>query len=157
MSLTILHIIPTMGQGGAERLLHSLAARPAEGHRHIVLTLFNEALFREGIDLRTLGFRRRQRFGSFIRFALAWRSIRALIRSERVSVVHGWLYYGMLATLYARPYVGKVAWSIHNTVMPSNDTPRVLHFAERWCGRLSRWLPDGIIYCAEAARASHEA
>ena len=36
MPLVVLHIIPTMGQGGAERLLHALASAPAEGQRHIV-------------------------------------------------------------------------------------------------------------------------
>ena len=156
MSLVILHIIPTMGQGGAERLLQSLAARPADGQRHIVLTLFDDALFRDGIDLRTLGFKRRRRLTSFLRFALAWRAIRAIIKSENVRIVHGWLYYGMLATLYARPHVDKVVWSIHNTFMPSKGMRGALRSAERLCGLLSRWLPDRIVYCAQSARAAHE-
>jgi glycosyltransferase involved in cell wall biosynthesis len=157
MPLVVLHIIPTMGQGGAERLLHALASVPAEGQRHIVLTLFDEVLFGDGVDIRTLGLARRQRLRSSMRFALAWRSIRSIIRDENVGIVHGWLYYGILATIFARPHVDKVVWSIHNTLMPATGRYTALHLAERGCARLSYSVPDRIIYCAEAARAAHDA
>ncbi len=156
MPLVVLHIIPTMGQGGAERLLHALASAPAEGQRHIVLTLFDESLFTDGADIRTLGLARDRRLRSALRFAFAWRAIRSIVRDQNVRIVQGWLYYGMLATVFARPHVDKVIWSIHNTSMPATGRYSPLHLAERACARLSRRVPDRILYCAEAARQVHE-
>lgn len=156
-TLKVLHVAPSLDQGGAERVLHGLAnAGGGVSHRIVVM---QDRIFFDfaGHDVAELGFDLSSHTRSLARLAPALRRLRALLRAERPDVVQGWLYYGNLLTLAAAGLGTPVVWSIHNTTLASWRAKPVLRAADRALALGSRWLPDRIVYCAQSARALHEA
>lgn len=153
----VLHCIPTLEQGGAERLLVELA-RQDKAAEHVVVKIFAGRHFFDdpaGIETHDLGLPRSTM--AVLLLPLAALRFMRLVRAERPSIVVGWLYYGVLAANLAR-FVGvPVIWSIHVAANDESSFKRVTWTARWVCGRLSHSVPALIHYCAEESRIAHEA
>jgi glycosyltransferase involved in cell wall biosynthesis len=155
--MKVLHVVPSLEQGGAERLLRLLVEFAPPGREHVVATLLDRPVFeRPPARIVSLGVRDRVGPGLPLSLARSLAALRRLVARERPSVVHGWLYYGNLLAGIAAPGLAPVLWSIHNTTF--GERTRGMLRAVNWvCARASRRLPRRIVYCAESARRLHEA
>ena len=94
---TVVHLITTLTQGGAERVLSESVPLPGEhrGERHVVISLvpggmFADVLRARGVEVRDLGMRPGR---DLVRGTL--RLVR-LLREVRADVVIAWLYHAAL-------------------------------------------------------------
>jgi glycosyltransferase involved in cell wall biosynthesis len=155
----ILHIITTVGTGGAERMLLNVVAEgPTHGITHGVIALRRDGMLAE--PLRAAG-------------ACVWncglqagqaslhaaREIRRALRTFAPNVVQGWMYHGNLAACLARtsarampPFI----WGIHHTVDDIHNERRLTRGLIRLGAYLSRW-PSRIVYVSRASHRQHRA
>lgn len=155
--LRVLHIAPDLGQGGAERVLWQMARRSGDGMDHRLLLMQDRVFFdRRELDITALDFDLLRPASAMFRLLPALREINRLIEKETPDVVAGWLYYGAVLTSLASCRVPRV-WAIHNTTLPSPRKKPILRSVNRLLARMSATVPARIVYCAEAARAVHEA
>jgi glycosyltransferase involved in cell wall biosynthesis len=156
VSIKVLHIIPTLGAGGAERLLGDLTRRTSPAIEHIIVSMTDDPpFFPVSCRLESL---RMSRDGASLRsFLAALRPLRARVRAARPDVVQGWLYHGNFATLFvAGATRAPIVWSIHNTTLAPGRSKISTRAIDRICAPLSRVAPRAIIYCTEQARITHE-
>jgi glycosyltransferase involved in cell wall biosynthesis len=152
MELKVLHIIPALRQGGAEKLLFDLVScGQAAVKMNVVALLAEEPFF--GFDtkaVQTLGMRP----GWLSPPALA--RLRRKIKEFNPHVVHAWLYLGNLCSIAAVGLGVPIIWSIHNTTLSTEHSKPSTRWANRICARLSSRVPARIVYCAKTARHVHE-
>lgn len=150
--MRILHIVPTLASGGAERLLSNLVSHPAPNDDQIVVSLTAGEPFFDLSPARvvSLGLKRGQ-----ISPAAALR-FRSIVRELRPDVVHAWMYHAnLLSYIVARDGV-PILWSIHNSDLPRAGTRRMTRAINHICARLSRRIPAAIVYAGDRARELHE-
>jgi glycosyltransferase involved in cell wall biosynthesis len=152
VKLTVLHVIPSVGQGGAERLLADLvSAQDSETDHHVIKLLANEPFFPTGAaKLHSLEMSRRS--NSLRPF---WQ-LRHHAARLKPNLIHAWLYHGNLASVATAGLAIPIVWSIHNTTLsPIHSKPRT-RAINRICAILSYLIPDRIVYAAQSARSIHE-
>lgn len=166
--MRIVHVISGLQVGGAEMMLYRLIqASQCDGVQHTVISMssldpMGERIRALGIEVRLLGMSRSVPNP----FSLI-RLVRWLIEL-RPDVVQTWMYhadlFGGVAARIARLVPGRgagqlnrftLAWGVHQTEFPSFGSGVKLALVAKCCARLSSWLPDVIVCCAEAARLSH--
>jgi glycosyltransferase involved in cell wall biosynthesis len=155
-SIVVLHVIPAFGQGGAERLLRDLALGASEQERHLVTVMLEGGLLASGLEIHELGLPREAKVRAAWQLPRAGAALANLVVSKNVDVIQGWLYYGALLTRWVRPLNRKIIWSMHNTTFPRFHRNPKLLLADRLTARLSRNIPDQVIYCTQGARHLHE-
>ena len=154
--LRVVHVIPTLGAGGAQSALHRLIlAEPRD--EHVVVTLIaplalGAALAARGIEVHSLGLR-----GAASLPGATWRLYR-LLRRTRPDVVQTWMYHadligGVVARLAGLP----VVWGLRHTTFERRGSSTSSRAAARLCAPLSRWVPRRIVSCAVAGVESHAA
>lgn len=155
--MNILHIITCLGDGGAEAVLHRLCCAD-KNHRHQVVSLmdagkYGELLEKEGVSVCCLGMQKgRLSLGGLSRL---WR----ILRSDKWDVVQTWMYHadlvgGLLARFAGVP---RVFWGIRNNILEPGKSRRGTMLVVRFNAWLSRWVPTGIVCCAERSRQVHQA
>ena len=159
MRTRVLHCIPTLDQGGAEKLLLDLV-REDKDSDHIVVKLCRGRHFfddRLQAEIFTVGMPR-----SLATIALlpwfATQFVR-MLRAHRPDVVVGWHYYGAVFASLASLLRIPVIWSIHNTVdIDQSSTLKPSTRLACWlCSKLSHVSPTLIHYCSDEGRRTHEA
>ena len=141
-----------MDQGGAERVLASLASTRDGAFDHHIVSLLAGAPFFPVAPARfdTLGLTRN---------AMSLRpflDVRAYATRVQPSVIHAWLYHGNLVSTAAAGLGIPIVWSIHNTTFSTEHSKRTTRVINRVCAVLSHAVPTRIVYCAPSARALHE-
>lgn len=161
----VLHVIVGLDVGGAERMLARLIGDGSERGRyeHIVVSLttigtVGQQLAQSGVHVTGLG----------IRTVLdgPWAFVRLihLIRRLRPDVVQTWMYHADIVGGLAARLAGvrRVLWGIRCSA-PRRYRPGASALT-RWVSSrpvvvigavLSRFVPERIVCCAVAARASH--
>lgn len=150
--MRILHVIPALGQGGAERLLAELVRHTPRVLSHRIISLTDQSPFFDfgAADIVPLGLARGQVA------PVALRRARAAALAFAPDVVQCWLYHGNLAGSLMACRGTPLVWSVHNTDLPCAGTKTLTRFVARLGGPLSRFSPDRIVYCSESARTWHE-
>jgi glycosyltransferase involved in cell wall biosynthesis len=150
----VLHIVPSLGQGGAERVLANLLSSQRLSVDHHVLSLLaDEPFFRFEAPVETLGLTREPRSGQALG---KLHQLRQHVNKIAPNLVHGWLYHGNAFTLAAAGLGIPILWSIHNTTLSVISSKRSTRRLDSVCAALSRYIPTRILYCSEAARVVHE-
>jgi len=156
---TILHIIPSLGQGGAEvALSRLLLATPGWRHEVTVLTalgLSEEPLASRlrscGIPVRAVDSPR-----TLPSPLAAMRLVRAG-RSARPDIIMGWMYHGCLTASCLAPLASRrpaLIWTIRSGCSPHiRPGTRLV----RTILRTASGRPDAIVYPSNRARAQHHA
>lgn len=159
MPVKVLHLIPSLGIGGAERALISLVTRlDSEHFESVVVSMTTDmplspVLDAAGIRYRTLGMSRgRIAPGAVLEF-------RRLLRLERPAILQTWLYHADLlglaatATLAAAPIL---CWNVRCSNMDLQKyrplTRRVLALLARFSRR-----PAAVVVNSEAGQLHHAA
>ena len=159
--MRILHVIIDLTPGGAELMLKRLAVAHLRHpqYRHEVISLRSLAtvgpmLVENGIRVDALGMRSARDMPRVL-----LRLIREM-RARRPDIVQTWMYHsdllGGLAARIAR--TGCVVWGVRIAdISLKMGISRSTALVRRACARLSRRLPDRIVYVAHSARRVHEA
>ncbi len=152
---TIIHLITTLIQGGAERVLTETIPRGpsfgTDGHpeRHIVVSLvpggmFADELREDGADVRDLGMRPGR---DLIRGV---RNLRALERELRPDCIVGWMYHASLLLLLTAPFRSapsrggpRTLWFLQGSLHTTDDLPWHTRLSVRVLARTSR-IPDAV-------------
>jgi glycosyltransferase involved in cell wall biosynthesis len=155
MRAKILHVVPSLGQGGAERVLANLlSSQRLELDHHVVSLLAEEPFFRfEAQSLETLGLTRES---SLTQAARTVHRLRRHVNTIGPDLVHGWLYHGNAFSIGAVGMGIPILWSIHNTTLSPTSSKRLTRLLNRVCAALSGYVPTRILYCSETARSVHE-
>ena len=152
MRPVVLHLVPSLGQGGAERVLASLAGGQAAGDHHVLTLLGEEPFFQiPESHFATLGMTRQ----SLVSPA-AIVGLRRHVRRLRPDLIHAWLYHGNFFSLFAAGMGVPILWSIHNTTLSALTSKRGTRTVNRMCAPLSHVIPRRIVYCSPSARLVHE-
>src|SRR3569623_143600 len=155
--LRILNIITGLSIGGAEMMLFKILERIDQDRflPHVIsLTTKGELGSRIetlGIPVDALGMKPSQfepaQFSKLIK----------RIRSVKPHIVHTWMYHsdflGGLAARFAG--IGAVGWAIRQSNLSPEHNKRSTLMVAKACAVLSRWIPQGILCCSDAARESH--
>lgn len=157
----IAHVIPTLLQGGAERLLCDLIRKDST-NRNIVIKLFSgrdlfdDEIVQHAATMYSLGLSRSLPLNMLILPVAATRLIWLLI-VHRPALVVGWLYYGALAASLGRLVKVPVIWSIHAADFDIQTAFKpVTRLAIRACIWLARSCPAIIQYCSVRSQDQHE-
>jgi glycosyltransferase involved in cell wall biosynthesis len=150
----VLHVIGSLGQGGAERVLANLLSSQRLSVEHHVLSLLSdEPFFRFEAPVETLGLTKE---ASSVEALRKLYQLRQHVNRIAPDVVHGWLYHGNAFSVGAAGLGIPVLWSIHNTTLSAINSKRSTRSLDRVCAGLSRYVPRRILYCSETARLVHE-
>lgn len=154
-SITVMHVISNLHDGGAEGALYRLCVYSAQ-YNHVVVCMMDEGkygplLATAGISLHCLHMPQGK---------LTWKAgihFWKLLRRVRPDLVQTWMYHadligGVMARLSG---VRKVFWGIrHGNLTPGTVKNSTLKVA-RLCARLSKWVPTRIVSCSQQAMEAH--
>lgn len=156
--MRVLHILPTLGAGGAEILALRLMARSAPDLDHHVLCLAGRDRLSDEVAAAARSVTHLELTGGPGDVPAVARLARHVRRIDP-DLVHGWLYWGSLAAVAATTWPAPqrpVLWAIHHTPLELAEEKRKVRFSIRACRALSH-RPDRTLYVAEAARRRHHA
>ena len=155
--IRICHIITGLGQGGAENMLYNLL-KYTNRNQFIpsVVSLLPDGTLSDPIralDIRveTLNMGR----GIPSPFKIA--ELKKILKINHIDVVQCWMYHAnLLGGIAARLLSIPPIWNIHHSNLENavnkKNTLRIVHL----CAKLSPYIPQKIIYCAQQARVVHE-
>lgn len=150
----VLHVVPSLGQGGAERVLANLLSSQRLSVDHHVLSLLtDQPFFRFEAPVETLGLTRESHSAQALG---KLHQLRRHVNRIAPDLVHGWLYHGNAFAIGAAGLGIPILWAIHNTTLSVTDTKPATRRIDRVCAALSRYVPTRILYCSETARLVHE-
>lgn len=154
----IVHVLPRLEPGGAERVLIDVSARLAPAWEQVVISLTDRGALAEtieasGIPVHAIGFQ------PSVPNPVAFGRLVRVLRRLRPDLVETWLYkadlLGGLATLLAgRP---PLLWSVHQTALEPVGRLRSNAVTARACARLSGRLPNLILCASDEAATAHAA
>jgi glycosyltransferase involved in cell wall biosynthesis len=149
-------VITGLPAGGAESMLLKLMSRLPKSIERRVISLttmgdLGEQFQAMGIPVDAMNMR-----PGVVVAAEVVRLARQLA-THRPDIVHTWLYHAdALGGIAARlAGVQRVAWNIRTSDLPASGVKWSTRFAVRVCAGLSRWIPDRIACCSEAAMRIH--
>ena len=164
---TVVHLITTLSQGGAERVLSQVVPRPPDvplddtgrpTERHVVVTLVDGGMFADelqdaGVEVRGLGMRPGR---DVVRGTLR---LAALLRELRPTMVVSWMYHACLLDLLARPFAGtgrraRMVWNLRGSLHSVAGLPRSTRLLVRLLARRSR-RPEAIAINSRTGRGHH--
>jgi glycosyltransferase involved in cell wall biosynthesis len=158
---TVIHLITTLSQGGAERALDESVPRPGSsaGERHIVVSLASGGMFAdrmasEGVDVRSLGMRPGKDLirGTF-------RLVR-LLREVQPDAIIAWMYHAIFLSLISHPLAGfavrsaRQAWVIQNSLQSTIGSPWHTRVILRYLAHRSAF-PDAIAVNSLSGQVHH--
>lgn len=149
-SIRVLHLIPHLGQGGAEAALAALLAAPQPSIEHAVCTMIAAKQHFDVTQLVMKGAGSRTSYSPAIALHL-----RRALRQVRPHVLHCWMYHANFLSLASIGFGARILWSIH--AERPDASKRLTRGISAACAHLSHILPDSIVYVAETARVKHEA
>jgi len=154
--MTVVHIITSLEQGGAEAVLYRLIAA-SQGTTHVVVSLKGAAYYGDriaslGTRVLTLDLDRLPPLKWLARLI----ELRRTIRDIKPDVVQTWMHHadligGVVARLAETPTV----WGVRNSTPPRQDWIRRL--IVQLCALLSPVVPSRIVTCSNRAVVSHAA
>lgn len=152
-------VITGLATGGAETMLLKLLERI--DRRRFSLHVFSLTSLGEigpriqslGIPVEAMGMKRR------VPHPVAVAALARRLRETKTDLVHTWMYHAdLLGSLAARMAgVRTIAWCIRNTDLDRDKSKLSTRLVVRVNAIVSRWLPNGILCCAEATRDVHVA
>ena len=154
----ILHIINSLGTGGAEMMLCKLLENRSLDH--VVLTLKSGGALRErakasGAEIYDLGIS-----GKGLKLLRNYAKLEAIVRGVNPDIVQGWMYHGNLAASLAfmtakRGQKPKIVWnvrhSLHDIRFEKWGTRTII-----WLGKLLAKRTSKILYNSALSAKQHE-
>ena len=144
--MQVLHIITSLGDGGAEALLYRMCKFDKE-HNHIVISIMDKQkygpLLNEiGVVVHTLSFPKGKiKFSGFFK-------LYRLIKQIKPDVVQTWLDHAdMIGGIVARlAGIKNIVWGVHHTALVKGESKLSTIFISKINVFLSYFIPKKIIY-----------
>ena len=163
--LKVVHIIGSLGRGGAERILENIVENQAEIIRHVVVSLScndqgAQDLRELGVEVFEVGLRQPEETGSLIircgRFAGGIVKVVRILRKENPDVLHTWMYHadligGVLGKVFGIP----VIWGIFLANLDRNYYKTSTNIVIAIAAKASVYLPTKIISCTAVGASVH--
>jgi glycosyltransferase involved in cell wall biosynthesis len=155
--IKIMHVITDLNMGGAEMVLYWLLAKQPPGEfASEVISLTGEGPIGErianlGIPVRSLGIKPGTPHPRLVT------DIMTLVGKQSPRLIQTWMYHADLAGGLAARFSGNrpVVWGLHHTVA-ERGALKPSTYAVAWLNaRLSHFIPNRIVCCAEATRKTH--
>lgn len=158
--ITVVHIISGLGQGGAEAVLYRLvtaASSPTRSVHHVVISMNGLGVFGPRLQAAGVPVHDLQMHGVFGVARGLWR-LRKLIKQIQPHVVQTWMYHAdLIGGLVARSAgVKAVAWGIRNSGENLHQSSMSARTIAWLCARLSAYVPEVIVACADNAARRHK-
>ena len=150
--LRVLHVINSLGVGGAEALLYRLVAQPTETEHHIICLRsrdwFSPLIEKGGTPLEHL------EMAAGPGALAAIRRLGSRVRDLRPDVIQAWMYGANLsAGVWGKMYGVPVVWGIHHSTLETlRWQSRSLVYLG---GTLARWVPSMIVNCSSRSAEVH--
>lgn len=154
--LRVLHVITSLGQGGAETVLFRVVAATAADVTHAVVSLHVEGHFAE--PLRTLGAEVHSLGMPRGRVTLAgFRRLKEIIRLFHPDVIQSRLHHSNLLASFAAKFTGgiPVIWAVHSTYLGAFRATWKTRLVRRLCAWISHSMPRAIISDARSGALLH--
>lgn len=153
----IIHVITTLGTGGAEMMLLKLLSNiNRDLFDSEVITLIDvgpvgEKIHALGIPVKALGMRRG------IPDPRGVLRLVKLLKKRRPHLLQTWMYHADLIGGLAARLVGNipVTWGIHHSTLTLEGNKRTTIWTAKICACLSRMIPEKIVCCSEASKYVH--
>jgi glycosyltransferase involved in cell wall biosynthesis len=150
--MLVLHVINSLGPGGAEALLYQLVRRPSNIRNEVIVLggrdRYSGPLEEHGVNVHHL------EMGTLASFPLGLVRLSKLVRNSRADVVQTWMYRSnVLGGLFARLARIPVAWGVHCSSL--GPLPLGSRLLARIGGVLAPWVPDFIINCSVRSAELH--
>lgn len=153
--MKILHVITSLGDGGAEGVLYRLCHYDTSAC-HIVVCLMDEGKYgallrKDGIELLCLNM-----LPGKIDLSAMW-TLFKYFRLSKPDVVQTWMYHadfvgGVLARLAG---ITSVFWNIRQSGFDVDKSKKSTLLLAKFCARLSGVVPRGIISCSHNGARNH--
>ena len=153
--MNILHVITSLGDGGAEGALYRLCVHDRSNTHHVVSLIgggkYESKLVEGGVSVTSLGLRSgRVTLRSVISL---WKTVRRV----RPDVLQTWLYHsdllgGVVGKLAGVP---AICWGLRHSNLSKGTVKNSTIFVARVCSIFSRFIPDRIISNSAQAVESH--
>jgi glycosyltransferase involved in cell wall biosynthesis len=159
----VIHIITDLSTGGAELMLYKLLV-DTDSTQSIPGVISLTSLGEVGDRILALGMPvTALQMGSVSTFLVDVLRLANLLRREKIQsrgmpvLVQTWMYHADLIGGLAARLAGckGVIWGIRNSNLDAVSTKRSTRWTVKACAALSRWIPDRIVSCSEAARQIH--
>lgn len=158
-NLRVLHVITSLGTGGAEAMLFKLLSCMKSGSfDNAVAVLMDDSAYgariRElGVPVYPLGMRRgRPGIGSLLH-------LRRIVANYEPDLVQGWMYHGNIAAQLAVSFTRnarRVLWNIRHSLNGLREEKALTRFLIR-LGAILSSRPARIVYNSEMSAGQHEA
>jgi len=158
VSPRVLHLVNSVGLGGAEELLKRLTiALKKDGFDQIVVPIIpggslTPEFEKAGIPVKTLDVR-----GPFSAVRGLFR-LAGMIRREKPDLIQTWMYHsaliGEIAAILSLRFP-KTLWSIHHTKLGKESSKFTTRVTHRILAMLSARMPERIIYCSKSSVDLH--
>ncbi len=153
--MKVVHIITSLGQGGAESTLTRLIHNGSNPRNHTVISLTGDGIY--GKYLRSAGatvFTLRQKPGRFSIGAL--KQIRSICKEVKAEVVQTWMYHSDL--IGALAVIGTdipVVWGVRHSDNSIKDLGLKTWLVAKVCAFFSFFIPKFIISCSQKSIEMH--
>ena len=156
----ILHITPTLGDGGAERTLTNLCLH-SDKYEHYVMYFkrfdtnndikYETLLIERGIILVPIKI-----YKTFdVVKKLFW--IRSKVKNYQPNLVQSWQYYGNFLSIALAGLDIPIVWNLRRSDTTLQTLNRKLWIINKICAFLSFYLPTQILACGQTVKTAHEA
>jgi glycosyltransferase involved in cell wall biosynthesis len=156
--IKVLHIIGSMGMGGAEMALSRLIEGHSDYHeniKHVVVTLskevgvLGERLRENGVEVYAMDAR------SYFSLPLVTIKLALLIRKIKPDFAQTWMYHANLfGGLVAKLCGVKIVWGIRTTD-PTQGASRLIPILNRIGAKLSKWIPAKTVFVSNSSQKYH--
>ena len=150
--LNILHIIPTLNIGGAERQLLNLVSTDKEFNHCIVALLGCKKKFLKEYDLKNVNIYNLEDLGLILKL----KEINKIIKSFKPTIIQSWMYHASLLSILFYFKKVPIVWSLRRTNLDLNSLKMSTFLLVRLLSIFSKFFPQGILYCADSSKKSHK-
>lgn len=154
--MRVLHIVPSLTVGGAERALANIILNDTQNQHAIVCLVETDSplkqLFNENrIEIYTLI--DKKTFYSLFKL----RYLYTIIKKYKPEIVQTWMYHcDLIGGIIAKSLGVKViVWNVRNSDLLKSGISPSTRFVAFLCSKLSRTVPDKIICVSERAYETH--
>ena len=147
----ILHIISSIGAGGAERVLTNLITTDTK-NEHLIISLSNNNLKFYKFNKHVIFYLNFNHYNFLIEIVKLF----FLIKKIKPDIIQTWMYHAdVVGGIIGKILGHKVIWNIRNSNFDYKTKKLTIFFLRISC-LLSRYIPNDIICCSRTAAIIHE-
>ncbi len=155
--MRILHIISSLGSGGAENVLFQLCKENIDNDHHIISLSKNNCFYYDKfleINCKVTFLNFRGIFNIFISLLKLF----SLIRRGDYFVIQTWMYHSDLIGGICAKLAGhkNIVWNVRNTNFIKSKVKFSTKLFIYFSIYLSKYIPNKIIYCSKSAYLDHK-